>query len=206
MQLRSSPMSPYARMVIIAADVLGLAERLTITPASVMPPDGELATQNPLGKIPVLVPDNGRPLYDSRVIIDYLDSLAGGDQIIPAGVGRHDALCLQALAIGMIEAAVLQVYERRYRPPERQHQPWVDAQAAKVNAALAVLEQDPPARPGASHFGLPDVGQIALACALGYLDFRFEGAWRAGCPKLAAWLDVFAAKVPAFGRTRPPAA
>lgn len=187
----------------MAADILGLSERLTVSTASVMPPDDGLAKQNPLGKIPVLVLDTGQALHDSRVIIDYLDNLAGGDQIIPAGPGRYEALCLQSLAIGVMEAAVLQVYERRYRPAERQHQPWVDAQAARVTAALAAIEAAPPAHPGASHFGLPDVGQIALACALGYLDFRFEGAWRASCPRLSAWLEAFSAKVPAFESSRP---
>lgn len=203
MLLRSSPLSPFARMVLIAADVLGLADQIETRTATVMPPDAELAKQNPLGKIPVLLLDDGQSLFDSRVILDYLDHLAGSDRIIPAGPGRYEALRLQALAIGITEAAVAQIYERRFRPEERQHPEWIAAQAAKVTAALAALEAAPPANPGASHFGLPDVGQIALACALGYLDFRFDGAWRNACPNLVAWLEIFAVKVPAYAATRP---
>lgn len=203
MLLRSSPLSPYARMVLIAANVLGVSDKIKTHPATVMPPDAELAGQNPLGKIPVLVISTGQSLFDSRVIIDYLDNESGGDRIIPAGPGRYEALRLQALAIGIMEAAVAQIYERRFRPEEKQHPEWIASQAAKVTAALASLEAAPPPNPGASHFGLPDVGQIALACGLGYLDFRFGGAWRATCPKLVIWLDAFAARVPAFSATRP---
>lgn len=203
MLLRTSPFSPFVRMALIASDVLGLAEQISLRAATVMPPDPELATQNPLGKIPVLVLDDGSTLYDSRVILDYLDHLAGSDRIIPAGAGRYDALCLQALAIGLTEAAVLQVYEARYRPEARRDPDWLGAQASKVNAALAHLEKAPPANPGASHNGLPDVGQIALACALGYLDLRFEGAWRIAFPSLVAWLEAFETRVPAFAATRP---
>lgn len=203
MQLRSSPLSPFGRMVLITADTLGLSEQIEVLPASVMPPDQELARQNPLGKIPVLVLQDGQSLYDSRVIIDYLDRLAGGDRVIPAGSARYEALCAQALAVGILEAAVLQVYEKRFRPEEKQHAPWSAAQAAKVSAALAALEQTPPARPGAACDGRPDIGQIALACALGYLDFRFDGAWRETCSKLVDWLDDFAAITPSFEATRP---
>ncbi|GHE64674.1 glutathione S-transferase [Camelimonas fluminis] len=203
MLLRTSPFSPFVRMALIAIDVLGLADRVGAQPAAVMPPDPELARQNPLGKIPVLVLDDGRALYDSRVIIDYLDHVAGGGLIIPAGSERYEAMRVQALAIGVIEAAVLQVYEARYRPEERRHQAWVDAQAAKTSAGLTAFEAAPPPQPGASCHGRPDVGQIALACALGYLDLRFDGLWRASHPRLVSWLDAFASAVPAFETTRP---
>lgn len=203
MQLRSSPLSPFGRMVLITADILGLSKQIEVLPASVMPPDAELARQNPLGKIPVLILENGQPLYDSRVIIEYLDHLAGGHKVIPSGPARYETLCAQALAIGILEAAVLQVYEKRFRPEEKQHPDWSAAQAAKVSAALTALEQNLPASPGAACDGRPDIGQIALACALGYLDFRFDGAWRQTCPKLVRWLEVFSAVTPAFEATRP---
>lgn len=203
MLLRTSPFSPFVRMALIAIDALGLTDRVRTQPATVMPPDPELARQNPLGKIPVLALDDGRTLYDSRVIIDYLDHVAGGGLIIPPGAERYEALSVQALAIGILEAAVLQVYESRYRPEERRHQAWVDAQAAKAAAGLAAFEASPPPQPGVSCHGRPDVGQIALACALGYLDLRFDGAWRQSHPRLVNWLDAFGKAVPAFEATRP---
>jgi glutathione S-transferase len=136
------------------------------------------------------------------VILEYLDHLAGGGRIIPKDAkARFDALRLQALADGILDASILLVYEGRFRPAEMKVQTWVDMQAGKVSRALAALEQAPP--------GLdtpPNVGQIALACALGYQDFRFPGSWRDQHPKLAAWLDGFAAKVAAYDKTRPPPA
>ena len=134
------------------------------------------------GKIPVLV-DKGVAIYDLRVILDYLDSLAGGGKIVPARARRFEALVLQALADGILDASILRVYEVRHRPEERRHPGWVDYQADKVARGLAKLEASPLLAPHA----VPDVGQIALACALGYQDLRFEGAWRAGHPRLVAW-------------------
>jgi glutathione S-transferase len=131
------------------------------------------------------------------VIVEFLDAEAGGGVILPAGAARFPALVLQALADGVMDAALLQVYEKRLRPPELQHGPWMDNQAGKVERALLVLESDPPALAGTPH-----VGQIALACALGYLDLRFEGAWRAGHPAMVSWLDGFAARVPSFAATQ----
>jgi glutathione S-transferase len=109
---------------------------------------------------------------------------------------RIRALTLQALADGVADAAVLQVYEERFREPGQRSASWVERQAGKVSRALDALEADPPAT-SARH-----VGAIALACALGYLDLRHKGAWRADHPRLAAWLDAFAAAVPAFEATR----
>jgi len=105
-------------------------------------------------------------------------------------------LRLQALADGICDAGLLQVYEQRLRSPEMRSAAWVENQAGKVTRALATLEATPPV------YERPRIGEIALACALGYLDLRFEGAWRAGHPALVAWLDAFAARVPAFEATR----
>jgi glutathione S-transferase len=157
-----------------------------------------IRTQNPLGKIPTLVLDDGTTWYDSRVILEYLDHLAGGGRIIPAEApARFAALRLQALCDGILDAGVLMVYESRYRPADKRVESWVERQADKVARALAVLEQTPPPVDP-----VPHVGQIALACALGYGDLRFGGRWRNDHPRLVAWLDVFAAQVPAFAATR----
>ncbi len=161
-------------------------------------PDDSLRRQNPLGKIPVLITDDGTAIFDSRVIAEWLDLQAGGGVIIPPGEARIPALTLQALADGMMEASLLIVYERRFRPDEKQHRPWTEYQGEKVARALSVLEAAPP------QIGdRPHIGHIALACALGYRDFRFNGNWRADHPGLVAWLDEFAAKVPAFAATLP---
>src|SRR5499427_7553868 len=197
--LRSSPASPFVRKIRIAANVLGLDRDIAIEPADTMNPSDSVRQQNPLGKIPALVLEDGTVLFDSRVILEYLDHRAGGGRIIPTdAAARFAALRLQALADGIMDASVLLVYEGRWRPAERHEPKWIDLQAGKVARALAALEAAPPALTAD-----PDVGQIALACALGYRDFRFEGTWRRDHPRLVAWLDQFAARVPAFAATKP---
>ena len=199
--LRSSPTSPFVRKVRIAASVLGLEREIAIEPSDTMNASDTVRQQNPLGKIPALVLEDGTVLFDSRVILDYLDHRAGGGRIVPSAAGaRFAALRLQALADGLMDASVLLVYEGRFRPAQRHEPKWLDHQSGKVNRALAALEAAPPALSAP-----PDVGQIALACALGYRDFRFEGKWRHDHPRLVAWLDRFAACVPAFAATAPPA-
>lgn len=198
--LRSSPPSPFGRKVKIAAAVLGLKDRIAVETTDTMNPADTIRAQNPLGKIPALVLDDGRVLFDSRVVVEYLDHLAGGGKIIPAGEARFDVLRLAALADGIMDAGILQVYEVRFRPEDKRHADWLAYQAEKVTRALAALEAETPA--AATAGSLPDVGQIGLACALGYLDLRFDGTWRAGHPKLVAWLDAFEAAVPAFADTR----
>ncbi|CAN7589281.1 glutathione S-transferase [Bosea sp. LjRoot9] len=195
--LRSSPASPFGRKVKIAALELGLMDTIEIVAADTNDPADPLRQQNPLGKIPTLVLEDGTTLFDSRVIVDYLDHLAGGGKIIPAGEARFPQLRLQALADGICDAALLQVYETRFRPEEGRNAAWVANQAGKVSRALIALEVAPPAYPDR-----PRIGEIALACALGYLDLRFAGSWRPDYPTLVAWLDAFAAKVPAFEATR----
>jgi glutathione S-transferase len=198
MILRTSPASPFGRKVKLAAAILGLSDRIEIVPADTNDPTDDLRIQNPLGKIPVLVTDSGEPLYDSRVILEYLDGLAGGGRLFPAGEARIPALRLQALADGVMDAAILQVYETRWREEERREPKWLAYQAEKVSRALAVLEAEADALGDRL-----DVGTITVACMLGYLDFRFGGAWRADHPRLVAWLDGFSARVPAFEKTRP---
>jgi glutathione S-transferase len=202
MILRSSPSSPFVRKVRLAAGVLGLDGDITVENADTNSPDDTVRQQNPLGKIPALVVEDSTVLFDSRVILDYLDHRAGGGKIVPRdATARFAALRLEALADGMMDASILLVYEARWRPAEKHEQKWLDHQAGKVTRALAALEAAPPKLEA-----LPNVGQIALACALGYRDFRFKGEWRKDHPRLAAWLDDFAARVPAFEATKPPPA
>jgi len=199
MILRSATASPFARKVRIAAMLLGLDDRITIEPADTTNPADTVRTQNPLGKIPALVLEGGPALFDSRVIVEYLDHLAGGGRIIPTEPNaRFAALRLQALADGIMDASILLIYEGRWRDPAKHEPKWVEHQAGKVARGLAALEAAPPAR-----IGVPDVGQIALACALGYQDFRFHGTWRNDHPRLVKYLDLFAAAVPAFAATKP---
>ncbi|MFO1147281.1 MAG: glutathione S-transferase family protein [Alsobacter sp.] len=197
MILRSSPASPFGRKVKIAASVLGLLDSIEVAPTDTMNPEDPIRQQNPLGKIPALILADGRTLYDSRVIVDYLDHLAPG-VLFPATQDRFSLLVQQALADGLLDAALLQVYEGRFRAADRHEAKWTEHQAKKVERALAALEASPPVWSGAPH-----IGAIATACALGYLDLRFGGAWRQDHPKLVAWLDDFAAKVPAFEATKP---
>lgn len=197
--LRTASASPFGRKAAIGAAVTGLSERITVEAGNTNDPDSPLRRENPLGKIPTLVLEDGTAIYDSRVILELFDAEAGGGVIIPTGKARIPTLVLEALADGILDAAVLQVYEDRYRTPETRNAGWLERQAGKVERALAQLEADRPERAGSP----PNVGQIALACALGYLDFRFDGKWRAGHPQLVAWLDDFAAKVPSFEATTP---
>jgi glutathione S-transferase len=196
--IRSSPSSPFGRKVKIAAALCALTDRLRVEPANTRDPGDSLREQNALGKIPVLITDDGTTLYDSRVIVEWMDVQAGGGVIIPQGEARFAALTLQALADGMMDASILIVYEHRFRPGEMHHRPWTEYQGEKVARALSVLEAAPPAIGQRPH-----IGHVALACALSYLDFRFDGDWRAGNPGLVTWLDDFAAKVPAFAATMP---
>lgn len=202
--LRSSAPSPFGRKIKIAAAILGLKDRITVEEANTADPSDSLRGQNPLGKIPALVLDDGMVLYDSRVISEYLDHLAGGDKILPSGPERFRALRDQALGDGMMDAGILQVYELRFKPMEYRFPDWQAYQAGKITRALAHLEANAP-KPVNSEADA-DVGTIAIACALGYLDMRFAGAWRADHLALVAWLDAFEAAIPAFAASKMPAA
>src|SRR5207247_24665 len=174
--------------------------KIAIEPASTQDEADPIRKQNPLGKVPVLILDDGSAIFDSPVILEYLDVLAGGGKIIPKEPkARFDALRLEALADGILDASILLVYEGRFRPPDKHVQKWIDMQAGKVTRGLAALEAAPPGLDA-----MPNVGQITLACVLGYRDFRFEGKWRKDHPRLVAWLDAFITKVPAFAATMPP--
>lgn len=195
--LRSSAASPFGRKVNIGAALCGLSDRITIEPSNPNDAADSIPMHNPLGKVPTLILDDGTALYNSRVILEWLDHQAGGGAIVPAGGERFDALTLQATADGIMDANVLIVNENR-RPAEMRYQPWLDRQEEKVQRALRLLESDPPTLSGKPH-----VGHISLACALGHRDFRFNGGWREYCPRLVEWLEEFEAAVPSYAATQP---
>ena len=199
MILRSTPASPFARKAHIAASVLGLDGEIAVEGVDLNDPGDSIRRQNPLGKIPALLVEDGNVYFDSRVILDYLDHRAGGGRIVPSAPARRfAALRLQALADGIMDASILIVYESRYRAAEKREATWVERQAEKVARALAALEQAPPATEAT-----PTVGDIALACALGYIDFRLPQVdWRAKNPALAAWYAEVAER-PSMRATAP---
>lgn len=191
MKLFHSPSSPYVRKVLVLAAEAGI-EGIELVQASGTPvaPDDAVIGKNPLGKIPALCRDDGPTLYDSRVICQFLDSLAG-NRFYPAGSRRWDTLTVEATADGILDAALLMRYETVIRPEDKRYAPWVEGQWSKIGRALDILETR-----WIDHLNGPiDMGQIAVGCALGYLDFRFSGRdWRKGRPKLSAWEALFAAR------------
>jgi glutathione S-transferase len=198
--LRASPLSPFARKVRMAISRLGLWDRIEMVKADTVDPNDALRRDNPLGKIPTLVTDDGKAVYDSGVILEYLDHLAGGGRLIPTTwPARIETLTLQAMADGVMDASLLIVYEGRYRPEALHHPPWVDNQRGKVVRGLTAFAKQPA---DAARF---DVGTIAAACMLGYLDLRKQVDWRPEFPTLAGWLDEFRASHPEFDATAPPA-
>ena len=188
MKLYYSPTSPYVRKVNVFAVEANLAEkieRITINPWVM---DSRLLLDNPLSKVPTLILENGTALYDSPVICEYLDSLNSGRKLIPTdGMGRWKSLRLQALGDGILDAAVLRFLERK-RPEIQQSSDWDISQRNVIQRALENLETN-----------IGDwskeitIGQITVACAMGYLDFRFaEENWYEKIPLLAKWYSGFA--------------
>ena len=197
--LRSTVTSPFGRKVRMAIDVLGLGERVTVQPADTLDANDTLRQQNPLGKMPCLLLADGTALYDSGVIIEFLQELAGSAALVPAsGPARYAALTQATLADGITDAALLHVYEKRFRDPGTQSERWLDHQRGKIARALVAVEAAPPDPTNT------DIVAIALCCALAYLDWRRPVNWREGHPRLAAWLTAFARHEPAFERTRAP--
>ncbi len=195
--LRSTLTSPFGRKVRMAAIILKIADRIALQPGDPRDENDTLRRQNPLGKMPCLLLEDGTPVYDSGVILEYFDQLAGGGKLMPpGGLERIKALTRARLADGITEAAILIVYEGRFREPQQASAVWLEHQRGKILRALAEFASTPP-DPGKS-----DVVSIGLACALGYLDWRKPVDWRPQFPKLSAWLDAFAAHEPAFNATR----
>jgi glutathione S-transferase len=195
--LRSTVTSPFGRKVRMAIDALGLTGRVTLQPANPLDENDTLRQQNPLGKMPCLVLADGNTIYDSGIIIEFLQEVAGTDRLLPLrGPARFKALTLARLADGIMDASILVVYESRFRP-DLPHSPrWLDHQRGKIMRGLAAFEASPP-DPEKT-----DIVSIGLSCALGYLDWRKQVDWRSAFPGLVKWLDRFSALEPAFERTR----
>jgi glutathione S-transferase len=192
MKLHWSPRSPYVRKVMVAAHELGVRDRLEVVRTVVggTTPHVELMRDNPLGKIPTLVLEDGTVIYDSPVICEYLDTLHDGTKLFPAWPERLTALRRLALGDGMLDIALAWLGER-FRPAEKQSAPHMALWQGKLRACVAALEQEADAL-AASRF---DIGHIAIGIALSYLDFRFgDLGWREGHPRLAAWHARFDAR------------
>lgn len=189
MQLAYSPTSPYVRKVMVLLHETGQLEGVALQDQSGTPlaPADALLPKNPLGKVPALERPDGPTLYDSRVICAYLDDRAGG-KLYGSGQRRWDTLTLEATADGILDAALLMVYENRLRPENMRMDAWVDGQWGKIERACAALNTR-----WMSHLSGPlDMGQIAVGCALAYVDFRLGSrGWRKGNDSLAAWFEKF---------------
>ncbi len=199
--LRSSLTSPFVRKVRMVAEVLGLTDRILLVPTDAADPDDSLRQENPLGQYPCLVTPGGEAIYDSSVILEFLQDVAGTSRLLPHhGAERISALTRTRLADGIINAGALIIYEARYHEPHAQSEKWLSYQREKILRALAAFERDLP-DPRRT-----DAVSIGLACALGFLDRRQPVEWRPQHPGLVAWLDAFAEHEPAFQRTKAPEA
>ncbi len=203
MKLYYSPTSPYVRKVTVLALETGLDARIErlATPTTPIDQNPDVAAANPVAKVPTLVTDDGLHLFDSRVICEYLDSLHDKPKFFPAsGAARWNALRQQALGDGLLDAALLARYEGFLRPEDKRWSSWADGQMKKVHGAMAEVD--------ALANGLGDrvdIGTVTLACALGYMDFRYSGiGWRQQYQKAASFADRMFAR-PSFKATIPPA-
>ena len=186
--LRTSLTSPFGRKVRMAIDVLGLGDRVTVSPADPLDEADTLRQQNPLGKMPCLVRGDGSAVYDSGIIIEFLQDVAGTDRLLPKGGDvRFKALTLSRLADGIIDASILVVYDGRFRPGEPPAERWLKHQRGKIVRGLAAFEKTQP------DLEKTDIVAIGLSCALGYLDWRKQVDWRDAAPGLIDWLNRFSA-------------
>ena len=199
MKLVYSPPSPFVRKVTTLIHHAALSDRIELinVKTTALSVAEEARTANPLGKIPVMILENGKAIFDSRVITRYLDDLAGSNLYSQENI--YDILTLEALADGIMESAVSITYESKLRPENEQSPSWMEAQWSKVLHAIKALD--------AGEFkamnGEMNMGQIAVACALGYLDFRHDARqWRSGHSNLASWNDKMM-KLPALIKTIP---
>ena len=191
MKLRYSVTSPFVRKVMVTAIETGQRDAIELVPTVTADPQSGLDRHNPLGKVPALVLADGSALYDSRVICEYLDARQAGARLFPAdGDARWNALRRQALADGIMDAGVLCVMEGRRSEASQRSPEWVAKQKGKMAAGFDALERE------AASFGDRfDIGHIAVACALGYADFRFaDTPWRDTRPNLARWFEQVSAR------------
>ena len=190
MKLWYSPASPFVRKVLILAHEAGIADQIELIDAASTPikPNQDLVKDNPLGKIPAMLLDDGHTLFDSCVICEYLDGLHDGEKLIPqSGMERMNALVTQSIGDGIMDAAVAMRYETFLRPEDKQWDQWVEGQFNKVKQSLDTLETWRAARLPEMH-----IGSISVAAALGYLELRFtDFDWREGRPVLAQMYATF---------------
>jgi glutathione S-transferase len=187
--------SPYARKVLVMAHEVGLADRLQMIHHETSPTlrNDEVFNVNPLGKVPVLIRDDGPVLFDSNVICEYLDGLHANKPAIPKENGeRMLSLRRQALAQGLCDAGILVRHETERRPEPYRYAPMRDGQIEKLLSAYDFLEnEDPAIEPRNAEADYVDIGQIALATALNWLAFRRLPAFEPGRPRLSAWYRRF---------------
>ena len=184
MKLHHSPASPYVRKVMACAIARGLDGRIEKVATNPHVSPADLLADNPLSKVPALVADDGTAIYDSPVICEYLDPLGDAPALFPptGAPARLMAQVMHATADGILDAAVARRLQMAH-PQDDGRKAFDARQKAAVERALDVLEKNPPK-------ALSDIGEIAVACALGYLDFRFGNEpWRATHPRLAAWFE-----------------
>ena len=199
MKLVYSPPSPFVRKVttlIYHANLNDSIELINVKTTALSVAE-EARAANPLGKIPVMILEDGKAIFDSRVITRYLDDFAGSNLYPQDKI--YDILTLEALADGIMESAVSITYESKLRPQSEQSPSWMEAQWSKVLHAVKALDDG-----GfkAMDSGM-NMGQIAVACALGYLDFRHDARqWRSWHSNLASWNDKMI-KLPALIKTKP---
>ena len=184
-----SPTSPYSAKVRMAAAYAGIPLEAVVVDTNSQPP--ELTGPNPLGKIPTLLTDEGLGIYDSRTITQYLNRLSGNALFPRNPAKRLEAEMLEALADGVCDSLLAHVYERRLRPAEKVHQPWLDLQWSKAMRAFDHLNASPPKLPKKI-----TAGHIALRACLGYIDLRFPGQWEEGRARLKRWAARFDEKFP----------
>jgi len=203
MKLIGSPASPYARKVRVVMAEKKLDYQYAVE--DVWAPDTSIAQSNPLGKVPCLVMEGGEAVFDSRVIVEYLDTLSPVGKLIPAqGRERAEVKTWEALADGLMDAALLARMEVLFkgRTEAQRSQAWIDRQMDKINAVLKAMATGLADKPFCSgvHFSLSDV---AVGCALGYLDYRFpQVTWRDSYANLAKLQDKLALR-PSFMETAP---
>ena len=197
--LRTTLTSPVGRKVRMAAEVLGLGDRVTVEPTDVADPQDTLRQQNPIGKMPCLVRADGSSLFDSSVIIEFLQFVAGTERLLPVSGEERFALQTRSrMADAITDAAALVVYEAKWHELAHVSEPWLDYQRGKILRCLTAFEAAPP-DPRVS-----DVVSIGLACSLEFLDRRTQVTWRESHPRLATWLAQFARHEPAYERIHGP--
>jgi glutathione S-transferase len=195
-KLLYAPASPYSAKVRMAAAHAGYKLEPVLTETG--PQGPELTGANPLGKIPVLVLDDGNSVFDSRAIMQYLNREAGGALYPRNAAKRLEAERMEALADGICDCLLAHVYERRYRPAENVQQSWLDLQWSKAERALDWLVENPPKLPSRIHGG-----HIALRAMLGYASLRFGGQWEKKRAKLVRWAKKFDEKFPELAEKLP---